>query len=39
VRPLDAADPAAGIAFAIPIEQKTRPGLRGSLRVEARPWS
>jgi hypothetical protein len=39
VRLLDAADPAAGIAFAIPIEQKTRPGLRGSLRIEARPWS
>jgi hypothetical protein len=29
----------AGVAFAIPIEQKTRPGLVGSLRIEARPWS
>lgn len=28
----------AGIAFAIPIEQKTRPGVKGSLRIEARPW-
>ena len=28
-----------GIAFDIPIEQKTRPGLRGKLRIEARPWS
>ena len=27
-----------GIAFDIPIEQKTRPGLRGTLRIEARPW-
>jgi pimeloyl-ACP methyl ester carboxylesterase len=27
-----------GIAFDIPIEQKTRPGLRGKLRIEARPW-
>jgi len=38
-RPLNANDPAAGLAFAIPIEQKTRPGLRGTLRLEARPWS
>lgn len=30
---------AAGIGFAIPIEQKTRPGLVGSLRIEARPWT
>jgi hypothetical protein len=29
----------AGIAFDIPIEQKARPGLRGTLRIEARPWS
>jgi hypothetical protein len=28
-----------GLAFDIPIEQKTRPGLRGNLRIEARPWS
>ncbi len=28
-----------GLAFAIPIEQKTRPGLTGTLRIEARPWS
>jgi hypothetical protein len=27
-----------GIAFEIPVEQKTRPGLRGKLRFEARPW-
>jgi hypothetical protein len=29
----------AGLAFDIPIEQKARPGLRGKLRIEARPWS
>jgi hypothetical protein len=28
-----------GLAFDIPIEQKTRPGLTGKLRIEARPWS
>jgi len=28
----------AGISFAIPIEQKTRPGVKGALRIEARPW-
>ncbi len=28
-----------GIAFDIPIEQKSRPGLKGSLRIEARPWN
>jgi hypothetical protein len=28
-----------GIAFDIPIEQKARPGLKGTLRVEARTWS
>jgi hypothetical protein len=28
-----------GIAFAVPIQQKTRPGLVGSLRIEARPWT
>ena len=38
-RDLVAGDPASGLAFEIPIEQKTRPGLRGRLRVEARPWS
>jgi len=27
-----------GICFDIPIEQKTRPGLKGGLRIEARPW-
>jgi hypothetical protein len=31
--------PNTGIAFDIPIEQKARPGLRGTLRIEARPWS
>jgi hypothetical protein len=29
----------AGIAFDIPITQKMRPGLAGSLRIEARPWN
>jgi hypothetical protein len=38
-RELVAGDPARGIAFDIPIEQKTRPGLRGRLRLEARPWT
>lgn len=38
-RELVAGNPAAGIAFEIPIEQKTRPGLRGCLRLESRPWS
>ncbi len=28
-----------GLAFDIPIEQKIRPGLRGTLRIEARSWS
>jgi hypothetical protein len=28
----------AGIGFEIPIEQKTRPGLIGKLRIEARSW-
>jgi len=28
-----------GLSFDIPVEQKTRPGLRGNLRIEARPWS
>ena len=31
-------DDGTGIAFAIPIEQKTRPGLRGTLRIEVRRW-
>jgi hypothetical protein len=30
---------AAGLAFEIPVEQKTRPGLRGKLRIEAKMWS
>jgi hypothetical protein len=38
-RPLDAADPDAGLALDIPILQKARPGLRGTLRIEARPWA
>ena len=29
---------AGGLACDIPIEQKARPGLRGTLRIEARPW-
>ncbi len=33
------ADVARGLAFDIPIEQITRPGLKGTLRIEARPWS
>lgn len=36
-RPLDGGNH-AGMAFDIPIEQKARPGLRGTLRIEARPW-
>jgi hypothetical protein len=38
-RPLDAANPDAGLALDIPILQKARPGLRGTLRIEARPWA
>jgi hypothetical protein len=38
-RPLLKEQPDAGVAFDIPIEQKARPGLRGTLRVEARPWT
>jgi hypothetical protein len=38
-RALDPADQSAGLAFEIPIQQKAHPGLRGSLRIEARPWS
>jgi hypothetical protein len=37
--PLIAGQPNVGVAFNIPIEQKARPGLRGTLRVEARPWT
>ncbi len=33
------ADGKTGLTFEIAIEQKTRPGLRGKLRIEARPWS
>lgn len=29
----------AGVSFDIPIEQKVRPGVKGTLRIEARPWS
>jgi hypothetical protein len=28
-----------GIAFDIAIEQKRRPGIKGTLRIEARPWN
>lgn len=38
-RELVAGDPGKGLAFDIPIEQRTRPGLRGRLRLEARPWT
>ena len=31
-------DDGTGIAFDIPIEQKTRPGVRGTLRIEVRRW-
>ena len=34
-RPLD---DGPGVTFTIPVEQKKRPGLRGRLRFEARPW-
>lgn len=27
------------MAFTIPVEQNSKPGLKGSLRIEARPWS
>lgn len=39
LRPLVKGNPAAGAAFEIPIRQETRPGLTGTLRIEARPWS
>jgi hypothetical protein len=38
-RALDGGAAAPGLAFDIPIEQKARPGLRGTLRIEARSWS
>jgi hypothetical protein len=38
-RPIIENEPNAGIAFDIFIEQKTRPGLCGKLRIEIRPWS
>ena len=28
-----------GLGFEIGVEQKKRPGLKGRLRVEARPWN
>ncbi len=31
-------DGEAGIAFDIPVAQKTRPGVKGTLRIEARSW-
>ena len=38
-RPLDGGPGVApGLTFDIPIEQTTRPGLKGRLRIEARPW-
>lgn len=37
-KPLVGGDAAAGVAFDMPIEQNVRPGLRGTLRIEARPW-
>ena len=33
-----ALDGEAGLAFDIPIAQKTRPGVKGALRIEARSW-
>ena len=30
---------APGLVFEIPIDQKTRPGLHGKLRIEGRSWS
>lgn len=38
-RALLSGDATVGLAFDIPIEQKARPGLRGTLRIEARPWT
>ena len=39
VRPLDDKVAGTGIAFDVPLEQRSRPGLKGRLRIEARPWS
>jgi len=39
VRELVSGDASAGLAFDIPIEQKARPGVLGTLRIEARPWT
>ena len=33
------ANDSSGVIFEIPIEQRVAPGLRGRLRLEARPWS
>jgi len=33
------ADGTPGLAFNIPLKQPARPGFRGTLRVEARPWT
>jgi hypothetical protein len=33
------AAPTPGLAFDIAIEQKAKPGIRGTLRIQARPWS
>jgi hypothetical protein len=38
-RLLVSGDAAAGLTFNIPIEQKARPGVRGTLRIEAWPWT
>ena len=35
----DGAAAAPGVAFDIPLEQKTRPGFRGTLRIEACSWN
>ena len=29
----------SGLRFSLPLEQKTRPGFRGSLEITARPWN
>lgn len=34
-----ALDGETGITFSVPLEQATRPGFKGQLRIEARPWS
>lgn len=38
-RSLLSGDATVGLAFDIPIEQKARPGMRGTLRIEARQWT